>query len=84
MYILVELVVIYCISLIAKFYECNYISFVCVPTFVSLLFLAFLVALPLPLFLALVLMPPFSVRHRLGIPSVSTLSFGHYLSYVSH
>lgn len=41
MYILVELVVIYCISLIAKFYECDYISFVCVPTFVSLLFLSF-------------------------------------------
>ena len=45
-------------------------------------FLAFLVALPLPLFLALVLMPPLSVRHRLGIPSVSTLSFGHYLMFL--
>ena len=46
-------------------------------------FLAFLAAFPLPLFLALVLMPPFSVRHCLGIPSVSTLSFGHCLCYVS-
>lgn len=45
-------------------------------------FLAFLVALPLLLFLALVLMSPSSVRHRLGIPSVSTLSFGHYLMFL--
>ena len=40
-------------------------------------FSAFLVALPLLLFLALVLMSPSSIRHHLGIPS-----FGHYLMFL--